>query len=167
MKLTHAPGAALSFLIILAAALLSGCASPQRSNSASEVSKDTTQVRQRLRDIFDAAAKKDMPRLDSYHLYGSSFSKFGGGQLGRLDAEAARQGEHEGLGAANGLSMQADDLKIDLFNDVAIATFILNYSFQSGPDRIQKNERATLVFVKDHGAWKIVHEHLSPFKAQP
>src|SRR6185436_6235519 len=124
------------------------------------------QIQNRLSEIFEAAARKDMARLDSYHLYGPAFTKFGAGQLGRQDAESARQGEHDGLGAISGLSMRADELKIDLFRDVAIATFILNYSFKASNDTIQKSERSTLVLVKDGEAWKIVHEHFSAFKPQ-
>jgi ketosteroid isomerase-like protein len=68
------------------------------------------------------------------------------------------------LGAANGLKMRADALKIDVFDDVGIATFILDYSFESGGQTIRRKERSTLVFVNDGGAWKIAHEHLSPIK---
>jgi ketosteroid isomerase-like protein len=137
-----------------------GCASPrQNRNIDNETSQ--AQIRQRIMDILDAAQKKDMPRLDSYHLYGPAFTKFSG-QTGRQDAALARKGEHDGLGAANGLSMRADDLRIDVFEDTAIATFILDFSFKAGADTISKQERTTLVFVRDQGSWKIVHEHLSP-----
>ena len=138
--------------------LFAGCAccpSPRNSASSAE------QVRQRLAEIMDAAEKKDMPRLDSYHRYGPAFTKFSGGQLDRQDAQVARKGEHDGLTSITGLQMRADDLKIDVFGDTAVATFILNYSFQSTTNRVQKKDRATMVFVKDEDGWRIVHEHLS------
>jgi ketosteroid isomerase-like protein len=84
-----------------------------------------------------------------------------------LDATAAREGEHKGLSAANDLRMQADDLDIQVFGNAGISTFILSYSFKVGDDRIQKRAHATLVFVKDQGSWKIVHEHLSPVTNAP
>ena len=58
--------------------------------------------------------------------------------------------------------MRADALKIDIFNNVGIATFILAYSFDSAGGAVHRKERSTLVFVKERGAWKIAHEHLSP-----
>jgi len=66
------------------------------------------------------------------------------------------------LSAANDLHLQADDLNIAVFDNTGISTFILSYSFKAGAVTIQRKVRSTLVFVKDHGGWRIVHEHLSP-----
>jgi ketosteroid isomerase-like protein len=66
--------------------------------------------------------------------------------------------------AIMGLKMRADALKIDVFGDVGIATFILDYSYNSGGETRHAKERATMVFVKKGGSWKIVHEHLSAIK---
>ena len=118
-------------------------------------------VKTRLAEIFRAAETKDMQRLDSYHAYGPHFTKFASsGQ--RMDAAAAREGEHVGLRATAGLKLQADELKIDVFGNAAVATFIAAMSFQSGADKVTKRERCTLLFVKSSGSWKIVHEHFSP-----
>ncbi|MCI0745176.1 MAG: nuclear transport factor 2 family protein [Verrucomicrobia subdivision 3 bacterium] len=144
----------------------SAVASPPNASSSSDHAA-AAQVEGRLHEIFDAAAKQDMPRLDSYHLYGPAFTKFAGEHPPRLDADAARAGEHQGLSAISNLSMKADDLKIDVFGQTAIATFLLNYSFNLATNTVQKNDRTTLVFVKDRGQWKIVHEHLSPYKSGP
>lgn len=111
-----------------------------------------------------AAENKDFTLLDSYHLYGSKFSKFTGFSAERLDAAIAQKGEHDGLGAARNLKMRTDGLKIDVFGNVGIATFILDYSFDSAGRTIHGKERSTLVFVKDGGAWRIAHEHLSAIK---
>ena len=67
-----------------------------------------------------------------------------------------------------GLKMRANGLKIDVFGDIGIATFILDYSFEAGGMTVLKNDRTTMVFVKVDGEWKITHEHLSPIKlAEP
>ena len=55
--------------------------------------------------------------------------------------------------------LQADALKIDVFGNVGIATFTLDYSFASGAETVHKQDRSTMVFVKEGGAWKIAHEH--------
>jgi ketosteroid isomerase-like protein/catechol 2,3-dioxygenase-like lactoylglutathione lyase family enzyme len=129
---------------------------------ALSASSEEEQIRRRLQEILAAAQNKDFAPLDSYHLYGPKFSKFTGSSPDRLDADAARKGEHEGLGAAQHLNMRADALKIDLFGNVAVATFILDYSFEAGGQTVHRQDRSTLLFVKDEGQWKITHEHLSP-----
>jgi ketosteroid isomerase-like protein len=147
------------------AILLSGCASAPTTGPAPDDSAAQAQIRQRLDQIIDAAQKKDFPRLDSYHLYGPKFTKFTTESPGRLDAEAARKGEHDGLGAATDLVMHAQDVKINVFGDIGIATLVLDYSFKAGADTIQKKALTTLVFVRDGGEWKITHEHLSAARA--
>jgi len=147
--------------------LLAGCASTPTPKPSADYPQARAQIQQRLNEIFDAAEKKDLDRLDSYHLYGPKFSKFAGETFSRQDAATSRQGEHDGLGTINNLSMKADDLKIDLFGDVGIATFVLNYSFKQGTDTVEKKARSTMVFVNESGAWKIAHEHFSTPKSNP
>jgi ketosteroid isomerase-like protein len=152
---------------LVVAIFAAGCASAPTADPRAEYPAARVQIEDRLREIFDAAEKQDLPRLDSYHLYGPKFTKFPAAPVGRQDAVVARHSEHEGLGAIRALAMQADDLKIDVFGEIGIATFVLNSRFKAGGEPIERHERATLVFVKDHGAWKIAHEHFSPFKVNP
>jgi len=141
----------------MALVLLTGCASAPPRLSASS---GTEEVKQRLAEILNAAETKDLSRLDSFHWYGPHFTKFAAtGQ--RLDAVAAREGEHKGLSAPVGLKLRADDLQIDVFDDTAVATFTMVATIQSGAETVTKRDRGTLVFVKHEGSWKIVHEHFS------
>ena len=151
-------------LLAVVAILLVGCASAPTAKPTADHPNEQAQIRRRLDEIFDAAKKKDFNRLDGYHFYGPKFTKFAAETTDRQDATAARQGEHDGLGSVNDMSMQADDLKIDVFGDVGIATFVLNYSFKAQAGTIEKKARSTMVFVKERGAWRIVHEHFSPLK---
>src|SRR5438093_12264830 len=98
--------------------VLAGCVAAPTAKPTADNSKDRTQIQRRLLEIFDAAEKKDLDRLDSYHLYGPKFTKFAPEAVGRLDAAAARKGEHDGLAPVSDLKMQAEDLKIDVFGDV-------------------------------------------------
>ena len=143
--------------VVVAGLLAGGCASHRGAGPRA-------QIEQRLQEVLAAAASKDFTRLDSYHLYGPRFTKFTGSSPERLDAAATRTTEHEGLTAAEGLRMRAEDLKIDLFGNVGIATFLLEYSFDARGQSYHRKERSTLVFVKDGTAWRIAHEHLSPIK---
>jgi ketosteroid isomerase-like protein len=141
--------------------LVVGCASGPRGKVAPEHVKERAQIQHRLEEIIDAVEKKDFERLESYHLYGPKFSKFSTESAGRQDAEVARKGERDGLSAVNGLNMRAQDLKIDVFGKVGIATFILDYNFKVGELMAGKQARTTMVFVKDGKEWRIAHEHLS------
>lgn len=147
--------------------MLGGCASAPVADLKLDERQERMQIQHRLKAIFEAAEKKEMARLDSYHLYGPKFTKFSGGSLARQDAAAGRKGEHAGLASIDHLSMQADKLKIDIFGDVAIATFVLRYSFNAGGKTIAKQEASTIVFVKERGSWKITHEHFSPSAPNP
>src|SRR5437762_1655012 len=101
-------------LLSLLALVLTGCAAPTKSQRQ-ERPREAGEIRLRLNEIIDAAVKKDLPRLESYHLYGPKFTKYSPESPDRQDAAAARKGEHDGISAANGLAMRADDLKIDFF----------------------------------------------------
>lgn len=147
---------------LLAAWLVTGCASVHTDNPEVSSAQEQAQIRQRLQEVLTAAESKDFNRLDSYHLYGPKFTKFTGSSPDRLDAASGQKGEHDGLGAAKGLKMRADSLKIDVFDNVGIATFILDYNFESAGQVVSRRDRSTLVFVKEGTDWKIVHEHLSP-----
>src|SRR6185369_13286953 len=136
-------------ILAMVLVLLTGCASaPHRAATSSK--SEQAQVKQRLAEIFNAAETKDLVRLDSYHWYGPHFTKFGSkGQ--RMDAAAAREGEHKGLSGLAGLKLRADDLQIDVFDDAAVATFTMVATIQNGTDTITNRERGTLVLVKHEG----------------
>jgi len=155
------------YLILLAAPLLpllAGCRSAGSSAADPPDTKAQAEVEARIHQIFDAAARKDLDRLASYHLYGPRFSKFAPESPTRLDAEAARNGENNAFSRINDFSARADDLKVDVLGNTAIATFVMNYSFKLETNSGNRQAQTTLVFVKDHGQWKITHEHISPPK---
>jgi len=138
------------------------CAGLRSGDSQADHPKDRAAIERRLEEIFAAAAGKDFERLESYHAYGPKFTKYSGTSAERLDATGGRKGEHDGLGAIQGLNMRASDLKIDVFGNTGIATFILDYSFESVGGAVHRKDRSTLVFIQERGDWKIVHEHLTP-----
>jgi len=146
---------------LVAGCLVAGCAWTQREHARADYTKGRAQIEQRLQEIFRAAETKEFGRLDSYHRYGPEFTKFTDSSPERLDASAARTGEHLGLAATQNLKMRAEDLKIEVFGRVGIATFILHYGFERAGEDIHRRERSTMVFVLDGESWKIVHEHLS------
>jgi ketosteroid isomerase-like protein len=157
----------LSATTILVGTLLIGCASAPKSDPPAAQSEAQAQIERRLQETSTAAEQKDFPRLDRYHLYGPMFTKYSAASADRQDTAAARAGEHDGLAAIQSLSMRADNLKIDVFGQVGIATFTLAYRFVAGGEILERQEQSTLVFVNDHGQWKIAHEHFSPLPPRP
>ena len=121
-------------------------------------------VARRVQEILDAVGAKDVDRLDSYHLFGPKFTKFDDAEpYDRQDAETTRRLERELVSAAEALAFRHEELKVDVFGPVAVATFVLDWA-ATMPDgqEYAARSRATLVLVEDGAEWKIVHEHFSP-----
>jgi ketosteroid isomerase-like protein len=126
-------------------------------------------IERRLGEILDAVRQRDLDRLDSYHLYGPKFTKFDDFEpLDRQDAETGRQVEHEGIGSLKRFAGRVVDLKVDVFGPAAVATYVFEYGGTTADDEeFEVRARSTIVFLRDRGEWKIVHEHFSPFKSNP
>ena len=121
----------------------------------------------RLDEVLDACELKDFDRLAAYHLAGPKFSKFDElDPLDRQDDETAMRSEVAAFSAIDDLDAHADDLKIDVFGPVAVATCVFRASFRMGGEQRSGRTRTTLVFVDaGDGGWLIAHEHYSPFLA--
>ncbi len=121
-------------------------------------------IAQTVKAIFDAAKAKDLARLDSFHLYGPKFSKFDDGEIrGKIDAALGQQKEHELFTAIDDFQFNISDMKADVFGQVGIASFIIEYTAKLQGQALSGKVRGTLVFVDDTGKWKITHEHFSPY----
>lgn len=123
-------------------------------------------VAARIDELLDAVRSKDFDRLASYHLEGPKFTKFDDGEpSGRQDAETAMRAEVAEFRAVEDLEAGIDELKIDVFGPVAIATGIFRGTARVGDEVVAFSSRSTLVFVDDDGDWLIAHEHHSPVGA--
>jgi ketosteroid isomerase-like protein len=127
-------------------------------------SDDQAKIGKILQDILDAAQNKQLDRLDAFHDYGPKFSKFEDDGLGRQDATTGKKGERDTLTAVKSFNAKINDLKVDIFGSTAVATMILAYDVDMGKEKMAGKDRTTMVFVKQGGTWKIVHEHSSPLK---
>jgi ketosteroid isomerase-like protein len=54
------------------------------------------------------------------------------------------------------------DLKIDVFDDVAVTTYYPHISYILNDEEIKGSGRQTFVFLRTHDGWKLVHEHSTP-----
>jgi ketosteroid isomerase-like protein len=126
------------------------------------------EVEQALEELVSAVNSKDLDRLEALHLYGPKFTKFDDFEpLERVDADTCRAGERAGLSVIERIHYALEDLKVDVFDRTAIATFLLHEDMRIGGKDITAIARSTLVWIDDGERWRITHEHFSPFKANP
>jgi ketosteroid isomerase-like protein len=154
----------LNLLFLVGAGIL-GCqqnATETRKDIISEMyPEEQARIEKLLNEIFDSGQKKDLDRLASYHLYGPKFTEFKNGRP-RQDAEAGEKDEREIFSAMSDFKYNLQDIKVNVFGDVAIATFHGDFGGWIGQDTLAFKLQSTLVFVKDGETWKIAHEHFSP-----
>jgi ketosteroid isomerase-like protein len=139
----------------------------QASVLAEAYPSEQTEVEERLNEIMTAARNKAVDELESYHAFGPKFTKFDDFEpLGRQDAETTRRLEREAILGVEDFSPEVVDLKVDVFGQAAVATFVMAYDVaEPGGERHSFRARATMVFANAHRQWLIVHEHFSPFVA--
>ncbi|MGD0478253.1 MAG: ParB/RepB/Spo0J family partition protein [Nitrososphaerales archaeon] len=58
------------------------------------------------------------------------------------------------------------DLRIQIFNDAALATLYVDYMGKSGRTLTKRVVRGSVVFVRNGRSWRIVHEHWSDLRHQ-
>jgi ketosteroid isomerase-like protein len=79
----------------------------------------------------------------------------------RQDAETGLKNEFGAFKVLKTYDYDFTNLKIDLMEDVAVATFQLHYIGQMRDQPFEVNSRVTTVLFKESAEWKIVHEHYS------
>jgi ketosteroid isomerase-like protein len=133
-----------------------------------------TQVESVIRAFFDAGVNKDLTALGDFHASPNIFTKFDENPpYTRQSSEEAFVHEQAAFANISDYSYQITDLRIDVFGEVALATFCLDYkgifvndySFEGSP--VSSRARATMLFVRTGAGWKIAHEHFSKFPDWP
>lgn len=120
-------------------------------------------IQQRLDDILAAVEASDMHRLRSFHLDSPKFSKFSDEPpFERQDFAAAMTYEAAEFSALDSIRNTFQDVKIDVFGTVAVATALYDYEAVVDGERLGGRLRVSAVMVDDDGNWKIAHEHVSP-----
>ena len=154
-------------IILLITLMINGCNhidKPANSNIASisyaEMEKELQQV---VLKVWEDANSSNIPELRSAHLNSPKFSKFGPRIAKRQDVEQTIKSETEHFLSIKEAKLVIEDLKIDIFDNVGIATFYNNFSFIKNDKRVQGKGRVTLAFLRTEEGWKIIHEHSSPF----
>lgn len=131
-------------------------------NEFPEAKKEIQQV---LDGIFESVQNRDADKLISYHVYGPKFTEFRDAEP-RFNSEENEQFERGFIAAISGFEYELVDLKINVFGDVAVVTFLNDFRPTIGEDVVQLWGQTTLVFVKTQGEWKITHEHHSALNTE-
>jgi ketosteroid isomerase-like protein len=126
-----------------------------------------------IQSFFEAGKEKDLTTLMDFHSP-TGFSKFDDNPpFTRQNSEEAFIHEQAAFANISDYQYKIEDLKIDIFGEVAVATFYLtyngvfvnDYSFEGMT--VGSKSRVTMVLTKARGGWKMVHEHFSAFPDLP
>ncbi|MDA4128635.1 MAG: nuclear transport factor 2 family protein [Thaumarchaeota archaeon] len=124
--------------------------------------------------FFETGKNKDLTNLGKFHAPTDLFTKFDENPpYTRQNSEEAFVYEQAGFANISDYSYEVEDLRIDLVNDVAIATFYLSYKGMFVNDysfegkTVGSKSRATMVLARFQGAWRIVHAHFSSLPEIP
>ena len=148
------------FIIIFLFIVAFGCQSQDELVDASNVDKELHEV---IKKIWVDAVAGDLDALRSTHFDSPKFSKFGPRIAERQDVKSTNESETEHVLSMSDASFNLEDIKVDIFGDIAITTFYNDYSFIKNNKKVKGRGRVTLVFINTKDGWKIVHEHSSPF----
>ena len=130
--------------------------------------KDRNDVEKAIRAFFEAGKNKDLTSLADFHAPRDQFTKFDENPpYNRQNSDEAFVYEQAAFANLSDYNYSIDELRVDLFEDVAVASFYLNYSgmfvndysFEGSP--IRGRTRVTMVLTRTPKGWKAVHEHLS------
>lgn len=130
--------------------------------------KDKKDIEDTIRAFFEAGKNKDLTALASFHAPRDQFTKFDENPpFTRQNSEEAFVYEQAAFANISDYSYSIEELRVDLLEDAAVATFYLaysgifvnDYSFEGSP--VRGKARATIVLARTPNGWKMLHEHFS------
>ena len=165
MKNRHFTRSVCLIMVLTIAGTFFGC----EQKAADIVKEPYTEVQSKIinmvTDIFNAAKAKDFAKLDAFHLNSPKFTKFDN-QVSpkRQNYEENKIGEEAVFNMLEGVDFKLHDVKVDVFDKVAISTFVISFTAKVQGTMLADTSRGTLVFVDYENKWCITHEHFSKFK---
>ncbi|NIP42878.1 MAG: nuclear transport factor 2 family protein [candidate division Zixibacteria bacterium] len=112
-----------------------------------------------LKEIYDDAMAVNIEGLKAIHLNSPKFTKFGPRSFERQNVEQTNASEASFFSSISDLKVELKDVKIDVFDDVAVTTFYPTYSLKKDGEVVEGMSRQTLVFLRTSQGWRIIHEH--------
>lgn len=152
-------------LLATALFLLVSCAG-ERPSEQDLINDQFPASQAELREVVESIVKDamtgDIEGLQAAHLVSDKFTKFGPRSFARQDVESTNESEAAFFGSISNFTQRIEDLKIDVFGDIGIATYYPHVSFVQDGEEKPGSGRQTLVFLNTSSGWKIVHEHGTP-----
>jgi ketosteroid isomerase-like protein len=151
-------------LIMTIGIVITGCKQTEQTVDLinEEFPASQTEISQIMDTIWQCIADKDIDKLISYHAYGPKFTEFQNGEK-RTGSKENEEFERSFFPMFTGIKKwETNDLKIDVFGDVALATFHSDFQPIIGSDTLKVAAQMALLFVNTEDGWKITHEHSSP-----
>ena len=147
--------------IAIGLVVLGGCASfPSKDRPAAGTFLEAEEeLRLAVQQIAADIEAGDVVALQSAHLVSDKFTKFGPRTFERQDVDETNTSEAAFFSSISEVEYSTKELKVDVFDDVAIVTYYPQVSFVRDGERRQVEGRQTLVFIDTSVGWKIVHEH--------
>jgi hypothetical protein len=159
-----------TLLTLIITLIVTGC-SEKKGKTAEDkkidlITNEFPKAKAELAEIMDgigqSIADNKMDKLISYHAYSPKFNEFKNGER-RTGSEENEEFERSFFGSFTGIyHWETEDLKIDVFGDVANVTFHANFQPIIESDTLKITGQVTLLFVNTDKGWKITHEHFSP-----
>jgi ketosteroid isomerase-like protein len=149
------------FLAIMILIMLHACSnrSAERDTTQDRYAKSQQEVTEVINSIVRDAETANLEGLMAIHLDNERFTKFGPRQFERQDLHQTNASESAFFGSISEYQQEIRDLKIDVFDDMAIATYHPHVSFVRDGDKKTVSGRQTFVFLRTKDTWKLVHEH--------
>ena len=120
------------------------------------------EIAELINSIVKDAEEANIEGLKSAHLESAKFSKFGPRNFNRQDVSSANETEAAFFSSISNYKQEVRDLKIDVFDDVAVATYYPHVTYVLNGEEIRGSGRQTFVFLHTQDGWKLVHEHGTP-----
>jgi ketosteroid isomerase-like protein len=120
------------------------------------------EIREVIHSIVKDAEEANIEGLQSAHLKSAKFTKFGPRNFNRQDVRGTNDSEEAFFTSISNYKQEVRDLKIDVFDDIAIATYYPHVSFIQDGEEKTGSGRQTFVFLSTEEGWKLVHEHGTP-----
>jgi len=157
-------------LIILSGILIVGCNQNQQNEinidkKVDIINDEFPEVQAEIKAVVDSIFKclqnKDAESLRSFHLYGPKFTAFAPGML-RQGPKENEEKERETINSISSFEYNLNDLKINVFGEVAIVTYHGDFELTFETGSKQMHTQTSLIFVMTDTGWKLTHEHSSP-----
>lgn len=156
-------------LIMICGIMITGCKQTEPKTESEKIdliNDDFPEAKAEITKVMDTIwqciAEKKIDKLISFHAYGPKFTEFQNGEK-RTGSKENEEFERSFFSMFTGINKwEANDLKIDVFGDVALATFHSDFQPIIKTDTIKVHAQMALLFVNTKDGWKITHEHSSP-----